>query len=76
MNDFTTSLRGVVIVLWHVVLFITGIAMLAIWLVAWWLERAIAKGHPRLVAALPEKYHPVLLALAAFTVKPRNRDDR
>jgi len=59
---------------WHVALFITGIAMLAIRLAAWWLERAIGQALPRFVAALPEKYHPVLLNLAAFTVKLSSKD--
>jgi len=76
MKDVTTSLRRAVLALWHVALFITGIAVLAIWLAAWWLERAIGNALPRLVAALPEKYHAVLLDLAVFTVKPGSKDDR
>ncbi len=74
MKDFTTSLWKATLVLWHVALFITGIAMLAIWFAAWWLERAIGKALPRLVAALPEKYHPVLLTLAALTSKLSSKD--
>ncbi|MGA2253581.1 MAG: hypothetical protein ABSG53_02885 [Thermoguttaceae bacterium] len=76
MKDFTTSLRKAALVLWHVAVFVTGISVLAIWLAAWWLERAIGQVLPRFVATLPEKYHPVLLNLAAFTVKHGNREGR
>ena len=76
MKEFASSLWKAVLMPWHVAIFITSIAMLAIWLAAWWLERAIGQALPRFVAALPEKYHPVLLNLAAFTVKLGNRDGR
>ena len=74
IKDFTTSLRKAALVLWQVAVFVTGIGVLAIWLAAWRLERAIGQALPRFVAALPEKYHPVLLKLAAFTVKPGSKD--
>lgn len=75
MNDFTTSLRRAVLVLWHAALFIIGIAGLVSWVVAWWLERAIGNALARLVGALPKKYRTVLLDLAVFTLEPDSEDD-
>ena len=74
MKEFASSLWKAVLMPWHVAIFITSIAVLAVWLAAWWSERTIGQALPRFVAALPENYHPVLLNMAAFTVKPSRRD--
>ena len=76
MKNLSSTLRTAALVLWHPALFITGIALLAIWLAAWWLERAIGTALPRFVAALPEKYHPPLIKLAAFSVNEGSKDKR
>jgi len=74
MTNLSSTLRRAALVLWHAALFIAGIGLLAIWLGALRLERTIGMVLPRFVAALPEKYHPVLLNLAAFTVKLSSKD--
>ncbi len=74
MKNLSSTLRTAALALWHSALFITGIALLAIWLTAWWLERALGRVPPTIVATLPEKYHSVLLNLAAFTVKLSSKD--
>lgn len=76
MKDVVLRLRRGSLALWHVAVFITGIALMVIWLAAWWLERAIGQALPRIVAVLPEKYHPLLLTLAAFTAKLSGKDWR
>jgi hypothetical protein len=76
MKNLSSTLRRAALVLWHVALFIMGIALLAIWLAALWLERAIGTVLPRFVAALPEKYHPPLINVAAFSVNEGSKDKR
>ncbi len=76
MKNLSSTLSTAARVLRHVALFITGIALLAIWLAALWLERAIGMVLPRFVAALPEKYHPLLINLAAFSVNEGSKDKR
>ena len=72
MKDLLSILRTAALA--GTALVIVGMALLATWLAAWWLERAIGQALPRFVAALPKKYHPTLLSWAALTVKPRRKD--
>ena len=72
MKDLSSTLRAAGTGLWHVAVMVAGVAVLALWLATLWLERLLGELPPLIVAALPEKYHRVLLSMAATTVRARN----
>ncbi len=72
MNRFSSTLRMIGVRLWHIAVVALGICVLAIWIAALWIEQMLGHLPPLIVAALPEKYHRVLLSMAATTVRARN----
>ena len=72
MNSFSSTLRTIGIRLWHIAVVALGICVLALWIAALWIEQMLGHLPPLIVAALPEKYHRVLLSMAATTVRARN----
>jgi hypothetical protein len=67
-----STTRNLGVRLWHVALVAFGMFVLALWIAALWIEQMLGHLPPLIVAALPEKYHRVLLSMAATTVRARN----
>ena len=72
MNSFSSRVQTFGISLWHVAVVALGICVLALWIAALWVEQLLGHLPPLIVATLPEKYHRVLLSMAATTVRARN----
>jgi hypothetical protein len=72
MKNFSSTFRKIGIGLWHVAIVALGICILALWISALRVEQLIGHLPPLIVAALPEKYHRVLLSMAATSVRARN----
>jgi hypothetical protein len=72
MKDLSSILRRAGAGFWHIAVMVAGVVVLALWLATLWLERLLGELPPLIVAALPEKYHRVLLSMAATTVRARN----
>ncbi len=64
MKDILSTMRMFGIGLWHFAVVAFGIVILAVWIAVLRIEQLLGHLPPIIVAALPEKYHGVLLAIA------------